>query len=466
LEDRNLLSFLPAVRYPIDQGSYLADVAVGEVRTGTGLLDIVATDVAKNQIVVLPGNGDGTFQAGHAFPAGFEPYGLALGDFDGDGTLDVVVANPLTNQVNVLLGNGDGTFQPFQSYPAGPGPFAIAVADVNGDGIPDLIAVNASSTDGTISVLLGNGDGSFQAPLTFDTGGPNPYASSVAIGDFNGDGALDLATTNFADSTVSVLLGNGDGTFRPPRIYGTGGFGPTSVVAGDFDGDGRTDLVVNNSAGPVGSVSFLKGNGDGTFRPLISVPAGAAPFDLAAADFNGDGKLDVAATNFTLDAESSGVSVLLGTGQGGFQQPLHYDAAGGNLALAAADFNGDGFPDLVAVYSSSLAVLVNAADWASPGTNQARGDFRLADIGELGRAPQAAPNPMAANTPIELTPSPTHGTNGVDGSSCWRLGPAAAIDAAEPLAHRPAPYWLADDLEQAILPEDTFRNPASVAGLR
>src|ERR1022692_3750501 len=172
------------------------------------------------------------FDAPIIFGTGYA-YSVAVGDFNGDGKLDLAVANGVG--VSVLLGNGDGAFQPAVTYAAGTYTESIAVGDFNGDGKLDLVVTNNLSSGGTVSVLLGNGDGTFQAPRTYGVGA-SPYG--VAVGDFNGDGKLDLAVTNSGSSgSVSVLLGNGDGTFQP-ALNSAAGTDLLSVAVGDFSGDG------------------------------------------------------------------------------------------------------------------------------------------------------------------------------------------------------------------------------------
>ena len=168
--------------------------------------------------------------------AGFSPYSVATGDFNGDGKLDLVVANNVST-VSVFLGNGDGTFQPAVNYAAGSSPKAVAVGDFNGDGKLDLAVANAFSNN--VSILFGNGDGTFQPAVNYSV----PCCpSSVALGDFNGDGKLDLVVTT---NSASVLLGNGDGTFQPALNYAAGS-SPATVAVGDFNGDGKLDLAVTD----------------------------------------------------------------------------------------------------------------------------------------------------------------------------------------------------------------------------
>jgi hypothetical protein len=189
----------------------------------------------------------------------------------------------------------------------------------------------------------------------------------VAVGDFNGDGVPDLAVTNSGPRTVSVLLGNGDGTFRTAFNCPVGA-APTCVAVGDFDRDGILDLVVNNNVAS-GTVSVLMGNGDGTFRAAGSYAAGISASAVAVADLNGDGILDLAVAN----GGSNNVSVLLGNGDGTFGAAVNYPAGGGDQpfprSMAVGDFNGDGTPDLV-VASDTVSVLLGKWRWDLPGGHQ------------------------------------------------------------------------------------------------
>ena len=226
--------------------------------------------------------------------------GVAVGDFNNDGSADLAVTNDRDDTVSVLLGNGDGTFQSQVTYPVGHKPSSISTADFNGDSRTDLVMSNLG--DNSVSVLLGNGDGTFQPQVAYAVGN---YPVGVAVGDFNGDSSVDLAVANGNDSTVSVLLGNGDGTFQPQVAYATG-TSPFGTVVGDFDGDGKADLATPNFV--ANTVSVLLGNGDGTFQSQVSYAVGALPVGIAVGDFNGDGLADVATDSYT---EASGVSVLL-----------------------------------------------------------------------------------------------------------------------------------------------------------
>jgi hypothetical protein len=346
-------TFRPAQKY--STGSVPVATVAGEF-TGDGRLDLAVSGgyaSPPDNVTILPGNGDGTFQSPvpNGVPGAID---LAAGDFTGDGQLDLAVQNGYSNTISILLGNGDGTFQAAVAYAAGGHPGAIVVGDFNGDGRLDL-AVNDHAS-GRVSVLLGNGDGTFQPAVGYPAG---PVPEGIVAGDFNGDGHLDLATADLGSNTVSILMGNGDGTFRPPVEYVTGA-APGPMVAGDFNGDGKLDLAVIDADG----IKLLLGNGDGTFRPAKTVAVGLYGIEasgLVAGDFNGDGKLDLAA-----DGSNNDVAILLGHGDGTFQPPVSYSYAPGVGAygLVAGDFADDGHLDLAVANdgSNTVSILVGNGD--------------------------------------------------------------------------------------------------------
>jgi len=297
---------------------------------------------AISQIVtVLPEDG---FEPGVNYPFGANANCIAVADFNGDGHADIATAD-FYGEVGVLLGNGDGTLQPAVSYAAGPNPQWIVTGDFNGDGRADLAVSNGFDFLFIITVLLGNGDGTFQPGVTYMTGqGPG----AMAVGDFNGDGLADLAVSNSLNSDVSILLGQSNGTMQSPVNYvaGTGnsGFGtsPGSIVAGDFNGDGKLDLIVSYSAG-TGGLSLLLGNGDGTFKTAANYPGPTG--SLFVGDFNGDGRADLAISSAVPSVwpPVSDTLVLLGNGDGTFKSPVTYPLA----VVAVGDFDGNGKQDLL-----------------------------------------------------------------------------------------------------------------------
>ncbi len=361
--------FLPPVSY--NSGGYFPQsVAVADVNHD-GKLDVLVAnlcvssdDCTNGGVSVLLGNGDGTFQTAVSYiSGGADASSVAVADVNGDGKPDLVVANcgpigtntcpPANGVVGVLLGNGDGTFQPVVTYDSGGvGAVWAAVADVNGDGKPDLLVANECGTsnncaDGSLGVLLGNGDGTFQAATTYDA---RYDISSLAVSDINGDGKLDVLVTSGGNSRVGVLLGNGDGTFQPVVIYDSGGVGPHSVAVRDVNGDGKPDLLVANNCAfgnhcANGAVGVLLGNGDGSFQPAVSyISGGSGTRSVAIADVNGDGKPDLLVQNLFYNT----VGLLLGNGDGTFEPVVPYDSGGYTPgSIAAANVNRDGKPDLL-----------------------------------------------------------------------------------------------------------------------
>ncbi len=379
-------------------------VLVGDFNSD-GLLDVVVLDSSTSNVDLFLGNGDGTLQAGTSFTLGSNVTTLAAGDFNGDGKLDLIVGNSSTGNVIVALGNGDGTFQhginsyvvsvsnfvvadlnhdgkldlvldgccagtlsvalgngngTFQSpasFTYGTAPLAgITLADVNHDGNPDLVISQNGTDTGTIDtleVLLGNGDGTFQAAVGYSVG--SGFLQTV-VADFNGDGNADIAGLNTYETTIIVTLGKGDGTFIYAPIYGSGdGMG----ISADFNNDGIPDLTiaVNYASG----ASILLGQGDGTFLAGSGGSAYEGEPGIAAGDFNGDGNLDVALTN---GGSAKGIIVELGTGTGLFGPATYYLTDSLPNFVATGDLNGDGKLDLVVTNynGGDLSVLLGNGD--------------------------------------------------------------------------------------------------------
>lgn len=334
--------------------NYASEMVVADFNQD-GKLDLAVTSNSASELYVLLGNGDGTLQPPVTYTTPSFTIGIVAQDFNRDGHIDLAVADTYGNDVYLMLGKGDGTFQPGISFPAGQVPVQLVAGDFNGDGLLDLVVTDGPDCGcAYMSVLLGNGDGTFQAPMTTSIAGAGP----IVAGDFNRDHKLDIAIDN---GLVTVMLGNGDGTFQPSTPYGSFA-SAEAFVAADINHDGIIDFIITNFNGNNASdLSTLLGNGDGTFGRVNSYSTGQHPLGIASADFNSDGKPDLA----TVNTYDNTVSVLLGIGGGNFSNSVNYSVSAGQAGwMAVADFNHDGHADIATTNATTgtVSILLNHGD--------------------------------------------------------------------------------------------------------
>lgn len=332
-------------------------------------------NLSEESLIFYPGRID--------YPVGNNPWSITSGDYNNDGNPDIVTANKENNNVSILLGNGNGTFDSASGFNVGDDPLTVISAHFNEDDFLDLATSNFESNN--VSVLLGNGDGTFQSSVNFNSGITSRCIQSE---DFNGDGYSDLAVTNRDNSTVSVLMGKGDGSFNPAMEFSTGLIKPRLLVTGKFNSDTIVDLAFTHSE-PAQQyselVGILPGNGDGTFGTVITASIDVIGFyqntsSITGGDFNGDNNLDLAVgVDVTGGEETDYVSILLGNGDFSFSNaiPLQIGNEGDKpFFLTTGYFDSDDNLDLIITGSSGSNVSVHLGN--GDGTFETEGYYSTA----------------------------------------------------------------------------------------
>ena len=395
-------TFAPLATYAIGGGSTAGPycLAVADVN-GDGKPDAITAHYSSASLDVLLGSGSGSFvlQANSPATGGRAPYDMTMADVNGDGRPDALVVNTGGNTMGVLLNNGSGNFTLQATAPfTGGRPNSITVADVNGDGLPDALVTNSIANTSTLGVLLGNGAGGFTLQASTPLTGTGISATAVVVADVNGDGKPDALTANFSSGTLGVLLGNGSGGFTLQANSPSTGAGsnPTSLALADVNGDGKLDVLTTDET--FDTLRLLLGDGNGGFTLQPNAPstgASSLPWGLAVADMNGDGKLDVVTANY----RASTVGILLGNGSGTFTlQPNSPSTGAGGLParVEVADVNSDGKPDIVVANAAknTLGVFLNTTT-------------ALSTLTALpGARATLAPNPTHAATTLTATGLP------------------------------------------------------------
>lgn len=415
-------SLAAAPNSPFGVGNLPQSVAVGDFNND-GKADLAVANTGDGTLTILLGDGTGNFTATMESPISVGgPVLVAVADFNNDGKPDLAVANTSSGALTILLGDATGNFTasggPIQ---VGGGLVSVVVADFNNDGRPDLAVGNAG---GILTILLGDGTGAFTAA---PESGSNVATgiSSLAVADFNNDGIADVAVANFASNNVTILLGQGNGTFLPSGSPIAVGTNPQSIAVGDFKGNGIADLAVANQGD--GTVTVLLGDGTGNFAASGSpITVGTSPISVAVGDFNGDGKLDLAVAN-----EGDGTTaILLGDDIGAFTPETGSPFAAGTkpYAAAVADFNADGKSDLAVANSGSasvtvlLGVDVPTQITANMGTTPQSAAVGAAFTAPLAVTVEDAAGNLLSGVPVTFTANP-----GSSGQSGTFMGSVATI---------------------------------------
>jgi hypothetical protein len=328
-----------------------------------------------------------------SYPTSGATQAVVTADFNGDGNVDVAVGTSTPFQgIGIYLGNGDGTFRPGGSLASGVDIYDLVTGDWNGDGIPDLAGASSDAATSRLRIFPGLGNGKFSTGAIYTISS----LTKLATGDLNGDGVLDLASAD-GDGTVTVLLGKGDGTFTINGSYSTGATTSSYLALGDFNHDGKLDAAVAAANGTKDVIAVLLGNGDGSLQAEASYAVASGTTSVAIADFNRDGILDLCTGG------SGDMQVLFGKGDGTFFSPQLYVVVGASCDVAVADLNGDGAPDILQVFRFiGMVVWLNKGDgtFGSPsffGTSGVPNQAAVADFNKDGRPDAVTANAEGQN---------------------------------------------------------------------
>ena len=366
-------TFANAVLYDVGavpgiSGGTPNSLAIGDLN-GDGKMDLAVADdqFANNEVSVLLGNGDGTFGNLTTWVADEQPTAVVIGQFVGDAHADLAVVNQASNDVSFLAGNGDGTFAAPQTIPHITSPGPVVTGDFNGDSKQDVIVGNTFSLSGTIlSVLDGNGDGTFKAPTYINNTITNPttgQAKALAAALMNHDNSLDLVMLD-SNNKLDVFFNNGSGVFATPVAYPAGS-SPQGMAVGDFNGDGKPDVAIIEapaSGATDGTAMIYLNDGTGALTLVGQTPdVGPSPSSVTTADLDSDGKSDLIVTD---DGSANTVSVLISSGNGNFNPKVSYATDGDPTDVVAAPLRLGGKPDLAVstVFGTGLDILLNNGD--------------------------------------------------------------------------------------------------------
>ena len=339
-------------------GNYPYGLAVGDLN-GDSRPDLVTANSSSDDVSILLGNGTGGFSGPTNFVVADTPFSVAVGDFNGDARPDVATANVSPDSVSILLNDGNGGFGGPTNFAVGDGPRSVAVGEFNGDSHLDLATANQASDD--VSILLGNGTGGFSGPTSFPV--PNE-PQWVAVEDFNGDSRTDLAVVGYFSHSVSILLGNGSGQFAAPTSF-TVGY-PIGIAVGDLNGDSRPDVATgfSFSSGFSDNVAVFLNNGSGGLTGPTLFDTAPTPYSVAVGDLDGDSRLDLTTANQAYDS----VWIVFGDGSGSFAGPIRFSVGDLPERVVVADLNGDARLDLVTANpgSHSVSILLNTTGYVRP----------------------------------------------------------------------------------------------------